>query len=176
MATMNDAQHPDFFITPCAAQPAPDGAPAVVSPCLAHMSVPLFYPDNLTHLPKPWHHDIYCAEPFAQTILATLDRLLAERGLGLVHLGIYNPRQARHRDGTPIQPPRWSNHAYGSAIDFWGVVLADGTPMPWARMKKFGVLTKSIPDQCGAVLAKAGLRPEIVDESSWLHLGYFPPR
>jgi hypothetical protein len=84
----------------------PPNKPPVNNPVLVAMDVPVFYMNERG--PTPSTHGIFCGKAFADTVLTELNAILQAGGLGLVHLGVYNPRQARHKDGTPILPARWS--------------------------------------------------------------------
>jgi len=145
----------------------PKDKPLVEEPVKAHMDIPLYYMTERG--PTPWNHSIFCAKVFAETILLTLNRLLSDSGLGMVHLGVYNPRMARKRDGTPITPKRWSNHSYGLAVDFKGVVDEYGKFEDIRGMDKF--LLSKIEAECRGAVGKWGRKWEIVDEGDWLHLG-----
>lgn len=162
--------------TPTERRPAPTGAPVLKTPVLAAMDAPLFYVTD--NGPGAWKHAIYCESLFAETVLAALDDIATTYHLGICHLGIYNARYARHKDGSPIQPIRWSNHAYGMAMDFKGVRLdGDKEYLPITAMRKHDTgqqILAEINARCNAAIKAAGKRPEIVDEGDWLHIGIYP--
>lgn len=155
---------------------APPGRPDITRPVLVGMDVPLYYLQTAGH-PVLWEHDIFCSDDFAAHVLVLLNHWAKKHAFAVVHLGVYNARKARHKDGTPIVPARWSNHAYGEAMDFAGIIPAlgqgkfmtieemqDGCP---AKLNDLSHLVRS------AILGE-GRQPEIVDEGGWIHLGMFP--
>ncbi len=150
----------------------PPGKPLIENPVKVTLDIPVFYATERG--PVPWNHSIICGKAFADTVLKECESLMQDRGLGLVHLGFYNPRQARRKDGTIIQPPRWSNHAYGEAMDFKGVITesGEGEFLEVADMES-DVLDKII-ESCRSAIEAAGRKPEIVDEGSWYHIGLWP--
>jgi hypothetical protein len=154
--------------------PPPD-KPKVENPVLVAMDVPMFYMTERG--PTPWDHKVFCGKAFADTVLAELNDILGKAGLGLVHLGFYNPRQARHKDGTPIVPARWSNHAFGEAVDFKGVIRG-GNPddfLDIAAMKaSLSTVLRDIENRCADAIKRIDRKPEIVDEGGWLHIGLWP--
>ena len=147
----------------------PLSKPNVVEPVVVRMTVPLYYCTERG--PEPWDHSVFCARLFAETVLTTLDKVLAEHNASMVHIGVYNPRMARKKNGKPLDPPRWSNHAYGSAIDFKGVIIDNKfTPIP--VMKKTHIeLLNTIKNECSNAITKTNHKPEIVDEGDWIHIG-----
>ena len=154
--------------------PPPD-KPLVNSPVLVELDVPLFYMTERG--PIPWAHKVFCGKTFADTVLTEVNAVLQAGGLGLVHLGFYNPRQARRKDGTPIVPARWSNHAYGEAVDFKGVVRGANPDdfLDIAAMKAgLSAVLADIENRCASAIKAIDRKPEIVDEGGWLHIGIWP--
>ena len=157
-------------------QPAmrPANAPLMKNPCTVKLDVPVFY--NTERGPIPSNGGIVCSSDFAKTVLAALETWAKTYHFGIVHIGCYNPRMARNMNGTPILPARWSNHAFGTAIDFAGVLvggslvivrtgeLETGAAKKWAEL--ITAVTTSI--------THAGYRPEVVREGGiWEHLGFY---
>ena len=139
------------------------------------MDVPMYYMTERG--PIPWNHRVYCGRAFADTVLRQVNRTLAEGRLAMVHIGVYNPREARRKDGTLIQPVRWSNHAYGEAMDFKGVMVANGA----GNFLTVRDMRRQIPDlldtlvsRCHSAITAQRRKPEIVDEGDWLHVGIWP--
>jgi hypothetical protein len=103
---------------------------------------------------------------FADVILKTIENHCVEHNLGLVHIGVYNPRPARKKDGTNFIPLRWSEHAFGNAIDLKGftqngkLIYADKEP-------HFKDLLKKIVDMC----ASKKVTLSVVNETNWYHIG-----
>ncbi len=87
--------------------PPPD-KPQVLNPVLVEMDIPLFYMTERG--PIPWQHKIFCGRAFADSVLRPINQILKDSGKGMVHIGFYNPRQARKRDGTPIIPTSITTH------------------------------------------------------------------
>ncbi|MEM7121812.1 MAG: hypothetical protein AAF563_11080 [Pseudomonadota bacterium] len=153
----------------------PSDKPLVESPVLVGMDVPLFYMTERG--PVTWEHKVFCGRAFADTVLTEMNDIMKVAELGLVHLGFYNPRKARRRDGTPISPERWSNHAFGEAVDFKGIVQTDDTDnfLDIAAMKTSAPdVLKNMSERCANAIEAIGRKPEIVDEGSWLHIGIWP--
>lgn len=113
-----------------------------------------------------------CDRVFAVAVLQEIEKWCLRYGFGMVHLGAYNPRYARRVNGQEIKPRRWSNHAYGLAIDFKGIKDNNGKYISFEMMKDAcpAKLHELIGNIKTAITAK-GRRPEIVDEGQWLHLG-----
>ena len=155
-------------VTPCQ-QPRIHGQPIIIDPVSCEMNIPLFYADT-----GEWEHPIVCSRDFSITVLHVMENVLKPENCGLVHLGIYSARKARHKDGSPIIPERWSNHSYGEAMDFSGVVCK-GIQIGIKDMKKVEPsLLKRIIDGCETAIKGIGRLPEIVDEESWFHIGIWP--
>ncbi|MBD9358619.1 hypothetical protein [Methylomonas albis] len=155
----------------------PSNKPQVDTPVLAKLDIPLFYATERG--PIPWQHSVFCGKAFAETVLTECEKLFQDNNYGLVHIGVYNPRQARHKDGTPIIPIRWSNHAYGEAMDFKGVYTDNGNGefLGIARMKaEIPGFLNSLHTACETAVTAINRKPEIVDEGDWLHLGIWPSR
>lgn len=156
--------------------PPPD-KPLVASPVLVQMDIPLFYMTERG--PIPWAHKIFCGKSFAETVLKEMNAILLSTSFGLVHIGFYNPRKARKRDGTPIVPTRWSNHAYGEAMDFKGITTeATGKSLVSIVQMKISHpdLLASIKSRTSQSIIGHGRKPEVVDEGDWLHIGIWPKR
>lgn len=155
----------------------PADKPRVLNPVLVEMDIPLFYMTERG--PVPWQHKVFCGRAFAETVLKAINQLFRERGLGMVHIGFYNPRKARRKDGTPIVPARWSNHAYGEAVDFKGVTRG-GSADEFVSIRQMKTsMTEELTllkSGCEAAIVALGRKPEIVDEGDWLHIGLWPPR
>lgn len=157
--------------------PPPD-KPMVKDPVRVYMDIPLYYATERG--PAPWDHPIFCAEAFAKTVLEVINTVFFDYGVGFVHIGFYNPRKARRRNGAPIEPARWSNHAYGEAVDWKGVVTQAGDfvgvdlleDAPHIESPFF----RKIWTDCAEVIRGIGRDPEIVNEGSWVHIGIWPER
>jgi hypothetical protein len=153
----------------------PPDKPQVANPVKVTLDVPVYYMTERGPLLSK--RAIFCGKAFADTALKELNTILGEAQCGLLHLGFYNPRKARKADGTPIVPARWSNHAYGEAVDFKGVVRNNDPDdfLDIAGMKaKAPDLLAKIQSRCAAAIEAAGRRPEIVDEGGWVHIGIWP--
>jgi hypothetical protein len=168
----------DIFMTIEPTQQPSDGPadkPIVKNPVRVTMDLPLFYATERG--PVAWNHSIFCGKAFADTVLKQCSEILTEYNYALVHLGVYNPRQARHKDGSLIQPPRWSNHAYAEAMDFKGVITdgGEGTFLDIAAMKSTCPdKLQRLLDACHDSIVALGRKPEIVDERGWYHIGLWP--
>jgi hypothetical protein len=153
----------------------PPEKPIVKDPVLVKLDIPLYYAAEQG--PVPWHHSILCGRAFAETVLQQCNEILTASNCGLVHIGIYNPRQARRKDGTLIQPIRWSNHAYGEAMDWSGVITdaGNGDYLNISKMKgQCPEILQKIIDTSRQAIAKLGREPEMVDEGGWYHIGLWP--
>ena len=155
----------------------PPDKPRVANPVKATLTIPVFYATERG--PVPYTQPIFCGRVFAETVLKALERCCLGWQFGLVHIGLYNPRKARKADGKVIRPVRWSNHAYGEAMDFKGIVTNLGQGrfynikrMQWGCPSKLG----DVWTGCEEAIESKGLRPEIVDEQDWLHIGIWQPR
>jgi len=150
----------------------PANKPQVLSPVLVTLDSPVYYyGNNILEISKS---GIYCSAIFASTILLNIDSVCTKYGVGIAHLGIYNPRQARGKNGVPLVPERWSNHAFGNAIDFKGVVFENSLiSVKDLPKSKFPNLLSEIIDTCkdGIILIKR--KPEIVNETEWYHIGLY---
>lgn len=114
----------------------------------------------------------FCERIFAITVLSEIENWCLKYGFGMVHIGSYNPRYARHKNGTEIKPRRWSNHAYGLAIDFKGIKDNNGRFISFENMQlqcpaKLNELIGNIKH----AIAGKNRRAEIVDEGQWVHIG-----
>jgi hypothetical protein len=156
----------------------PSDKPEVKDPVRVYMDIPLYY--YTERGPVPWNHSIFCSQPFAVTVLETMNEILGREKMGLVHLGIYNPRRARKRNGTPIQPVRWSNHAYGEAIDWRGTVDEEGVFYSVDHLNETPTIEKELLTEiwsgCSKLIEATGRKPEIVNEGRWIHIGLWPER
>lgn len=162
-----------MFITSTKRRPAPDGAPVVHDPVSVTMDVQVLYPGS--GMPERTLSPIYCSRSFAAIVLMTMNAWAEKYGFAIVHLGVYNPRKARKADGTPILPSRWSNHAYGEAMDWAGIVTTDGKWLkPRALRSGSPAKYRELLDSLRAVIASNHRREEIVDEGGWIHIGMFP--
>lgn len=148
----------------------PADAPEVADPVLVRMRCPVYFALSETES-RLMPDMIFCARVFAETVLATMDTILAETGLGFCHVGAYNPRRARGVNGRPLASGRWSNHAYGTAVDWKGVVRDGRLLNVRAMQKEMPGLVKNITTRCEAAIQRAGRRPEIVNEGGWIHIG-----
>lgn len=154
---------------------APPDKPKVLNPVLVEMDIPLFYMTERG--PIPWQHKVFCGRAFAESVLKIINQIMKDRGKGIVHIGFYNPRKARKKDGTPIVPTRWSNHAYGEAVDFKGVSTGgDIDSFVSIRDMKVSMADELnlLKSSCQAAIVALGRKPEIVDEGDWLHIGIWP--
>lgn len=150
----------------------PAGAPIIKQPVLVTMDRTVYYTGaGLLALTKP----IFCGRDFADSVLHAMAETLEAAGWSIAHVGVYNARQARRSDGHPIRPARWSNHAYGEAMDFKGIVGTEGRLIGIAEMKEqHAELLHALLDACERRIKALGRRPEIVDEGGWIHLGIWP--
>lgn len=154
---------------------APD-APRIKDPVLVTLDVPVFYVTERGLVPSL--RGIVCARKFATTVLANLERQALQYGFGIAHVGVFYSRPARGRDGRTLVPKRWSNHAHGTAVDFKGYVQHPDSEDP--EYYDLPALKRGAPAKYAELLrttrhamTSAGLRPEIVDEGGWLHLGFY---
>jgi len=151
----------------------PSSKPHIVDPVIATLAVPVYYVTERG--PVLQAKGIVCARAFAQTVLRVTEDWAMQYGFGLAHIGVYNPRKARLKNGSPITPERWSNHAYAEAWDFKGITdphgeLLDLNAMIAGCPKKLLELVSG----CRAAIVAVHRRPEIVDEGRWEHIGMFP--
>ena len=155
--------------------PPPD-KPLVQDPVKVTMDIPLFYVTERGLI--PWQHSIFCSRAFADTVLQVMNVTLGALGLGMGHIGFYAPRQAKKKDGSLIQPVRWSNHAYGEAVDWKGIMTANGefrgVDIIHDAAAMDLTLLREIWGKCGAAIMAIGRKPEIVSEGSWIHIGLWP--
>ena len=166
-------------INPTTQRIRPDGAPVVVDPVNVKLDVPVYYTGDGT--PQLMQSPIYCSGAFAEIILQVLNDWAAAYSFRVCHLGVYNPRMARRVDGTPIRPTRWSNHAWGAAIDFAGVLTTDNPDnymciTDMLEDDNYRDIAQQLLDRCQAAIDIAGRRSEIVNEGhgNWMHLGIRP--
>ena len=156
-------------------QPAggPADKPRLVDPVVAGLNVPVYYMTS-DRGPVPSMRGIVCTRAFAETVLTQLEEFARKYGFGLVHIGVYVARKARHADGTPIVPVRWSNHSFGEAIDFKGIITqhGEGDLLTVPQMETgCPAKLKELLDKCRSAINGIGRRPEIVDDGGWYHLG-----
>lgn len=153
----------------------PEWKPLVKTPVVVTLDVLVFYCTERG--PVPSLRGIMCGKVFAATVLTEMNRILGGYGFALVHIGVYVPRRARKADGTLIRPARWSNHAYGEAMDFKGIITerGEGKFLDIAAMKR-GCPKKlrEILEACESAICARNRRPEIVDEGGWIHIGLWP--
>lgn len=162
------------MLTALATQPPSiNHSPPVLYPVNATMDAHLFY--NTERGPVIWPHPIFCSLLFSQLVLSPLDVFLVKNNYALVHIGIFNPRPARHVDGSLIKPVRWSNHAYGKAMDFKGIITDNGAGefIEYKKLKSTNNPIIAVINDIREDIVKAHYQPEIVDEHSWLHIGIF---
>lgn len=150
-------------------------SPQIELPVLARLSCPVFY-DTGEGL-KPMVSPILCARQFANSVLLALEQKCVKYGYGLVHIGVLAQRPARHANGTLIKPIRWTNHAYGRAIDWKGLVLPGGEfqDMLALRRESPGALAE-ILDHITHSMRAVGIpdtRQEMVKEPNWHHCGFY---
>lgn len=151
----------------------PDNKPQIHDPVLVTMDRPVYYVTERG--PTVSTHPLFCGRAFAVSVLDVMRDQLEASGWSIAHVGIYNPRQARHKDGSLIKPARWSNHAYAEAMDFKGLVGANGKLVSIADMKqKFPEVLERLKEGCEKAIAALGRRAEIVDEGGWMHIGLWP--
>jgi hypothetical protein len=163
-------------------QPGDESEPKVPDPCVAKLDVPVYYLGANGTIPST--RGITCDRTFARVILAEVERWATRYGFGLVHLGVYNPRPARKRNGEIITPKRWSNHAFGIAIDFAGITVpanvSDENPHGFMSIDEMqaGCPAKlaELMDRVRRVIIAASRRAEIVDEGGWIHIGLWPEK
>lgn len=155
--------------TKCQQPARPAGAPQIPSPCRAELAVKVSYYDGSTLTPTP---KLLCGQVFADTVLLAMERWAKRYGFGIVHLGVWNARKARHKDGTPILPERWSAHSYGTAIDWAGIVDTNGQRLGITAMRS-GCPAKlaELVSSCREAIERAGRKVELVDEGAWIHVG-----
>jgi len=155
------------------------GAPDVFDPVNVTMDVDVYYTGD--GYPVKVKSPIYCARSFADTVLQCIEDWCATYSFRPCHLGVYNPRMARRVNGTLIVPHRWSNHAYGAAIDFAGVLTTD-SPDDYMNIidmlndDNYRDIAQELIDNCEVAIEDAGRRIEIVNEGSgtWMHIGMRP--
>ena len=152
----------------------PPDKPLIKNPVEVTMDFPVYYADDSG---LKLNHSVICGEAFADTVFKECERIFQEQNLALVHIGFYAPRLARRKDGTLIEPPRWSNHAYGEAMDFKGVITdsGEGEFLGIADMESTMPETlREIVESCERAITDAGREPEIVHEGNWYHVGLCP--
>lgn len=154
----------------------PDGFPDVIDPVNATLKIPLYYVNDDKKPPQRWNHPAFVSRIFANTVLAALETSLEPSGYGIAHVGIYSARYARRADGTEITPRRFSNHGLGLALDFKGLVDIHGHYTSYQNIITMGKTTimALIIEPVTLAIEKAGRKPEIKDESGWLHIGIWP--
>jgi hypothetical protein len=116
---------------------------------------------------------IYCDRVFAVTVLKPLEAWCLKYGFGIIHIGVYYPRPARNFSGQEIKPRRWSNHAYGLAIDFKGVRDNNGKNIYMDKLlSESPAKMKELLININNAIKEKGRKPELVNERScWYHLG-----
>lgn len=163
MIISNSPQHPS----------RPAEAPLVANPVLVRMDRPVYYVTERG--PTLASSPIFCGQAFADTVLKAMHDVLETAGWSIAHIGVYNPRLARKASGAPIIPKRWSNHAYGEAMDFKGIITPKGNLIDIRQMREqHGPLLQNLLSVCQIRTNKARRRAEIVDEGGWYHIGLWP--
>ena len=142
----------------------PANKPMVNFPVSVLADMPVYYSEDkgLTLVKS----GIFCSRLFADTVLKVINDHCVEHNLGLVHIGVYNPRPARKKDGTNFIPLRWSEHAYGNAIDLKGFAQS-GKLIYTDKEPHFKDLLKKIVDMC----ASKKVTLSVVNETNWYHIG-----
>lgn len=151
-------------------QPKPE-YPQLIDPVNATFETDVYYADDEN--PNKARKTFYCDRVFAVCVLKEIEKWCLRYGFHPVHLGCYVPRYARKFNGEEIKPRRWSNHSYGLAIDFKGII-SEGKYIPFSELtknapKKLLELVTAIKTQIKAHNRGA----EIVNEgpNSWMHIG-----
>jgi hypothetical protein len=148
----------------------PPDFPPVHTPVNAYLDIPFYYVTDDKKPPQRWDHPAFVDRIYAETVLTALEESLETGGYGIAHVGIYEPRFARHANGTDILPHRFSNHGLGLAMDFKGVVDIHGRYTPYTKMGET-IIQDLIIGPATAAIERAGRKPEIKDELGWLHIG-----
>ena len=137
----------------------------VQKPVRAFLECQVYY--NTENGIVPSNGGIYCDSLFADIVLKPIEEYCIKYDYSFAHIGCYNPRFARDKNGQPILDKngqqRISNHAFGTAIDAKGLVthgMIIGIP-------------QELIDEIRAGIEKQGKKPEIVDEVRWWHIGFF---
>lgn len=148
----------------------PEDKPLIPEPCVCRLDVPVAYLGANGTIPST--RGITCDRDFARIVLGEMERWALRYGFGIVHLGVYNPRKAQKKNGQIIKPERWSNHSYGTAIDFAGITTREGEFLGIGDMQD-GCPAKlaELKDRVAHAMIQSSRRAEIVDEGGWIHLG-----
>lgn len=148
----------------------PAGAPGIPTPVRASLSVPFAYNGE-----KPG--TVLCDKTFAEVVLKPLESWAKKYSFGLEHLGVYNPRMARHPDGSTIKPEHWSTHSWATVIDWKGIVTKEGKRMDTNQMRD-GAPAKldEVLDAIKDAVKERGLHLELIVEPTWIHVGYKPKK
>jgi hypothetical protein len=149
-------------------------APIVREPVLTTLDVHTYYVTEHGHVPCS---PTFCSQKYASTILLAWNEILRAEGWALAHIGVYNPRFARSASGRTFVPHRWSNHAYGNAMDWKGIVTKNGSGELITVTEMRQQCPKHLAEMLSAAkraIEKVGRRVEIVDEHSWIHVGFYP--
>lgn len=133
--------------------------PNVKYPCLAKPDIKVYYSESLI-LQK----EVYCDKTFSDIVLTEFN----DNKVDIIHRGIYNPRLARDSKGVELVPKRWSNHAYGTSIDFLGFYINERIIVDYNNVK-FHIILRNIQKRCDVL----GLKTEFVNENAWFHIGFF---
>lgn len=150
-----------------------DGTPNTPDPVIVTLAVPIVYLGGTGKLDFDVDPFVV-SRPFAMGVLAPLENhvLALNQDLAIGHLGIYNPRPARGKNGKDLVPFRWSNHTYRAAIDFVGLVDKHGSVTTFVNIVGFNSLLLIVRKE----IINLGRKPEIVNEKKWYHLGMFPEK
>lgn len=152
-------------------------APHIIDPVVVTLDVSVYYVTERGLVSS--NRGIVVSRVFAETVLAAQEEEAKQYGFGIAHVGFFVSRPARDRQGRDFLPLRWSNHAKGCGEDFKGYVVTDAEGQPKlvgiqelkrTAPAKFTGLLKAVR----AKLKARGLREEIVDEGTWVHLGLYP--
>jgi len=124
----------------------------------------LYYDGNRKHAA-----DWPCDREFAKIILQPLEDWALEHGFEILHLGIHCFRNTRTAGGAIGN--RLSNHAYGCAIDWRGVLVGGKTFTPYQLADespaKFNELDRALKASAGKRLERITYR----GKGTWIHYG-----
>jgi len=139
------------------ARPTVLNAPKLVNPVLVTLDIPIYQAteSGIVRNTQP----IYCERNLAETVLLVAETLLPN----FVHVDIFKSHYAYRDNDTLITPLRWSDHAYGLAIDFKGTFDSD-------NIKSFRDYPVFIEASKAAIEAEQ-LEAQIYFENTWIHLG-----
>jgi hypothetical protein len=153
----------------------PADKPLVKNPVNVALDVPVYYCEDDGAFTQ--NETIFCGRAFADTVLIECNKILQANNFALAHLGFYYPRKARRKDGSIIKPERWSNHSFGEAVDFKGVITEGGE----GEFLGIEAMKEQCPDKlqalvqaCQTAIKAINRNAEIVDEGEWYHIGLWP--